>query len=402
MARAPYATDPAKSRGRLYPEPEHHLRTPFARDRDRLIHSTGFRRLRHKTQVFVDPNSDHFRVRLTHSMEVAQIARSLARALGLDEDLTEVLALGHDLGHPPFGHSGEDALNAVMAPVGGFDHNGHAIRILTRLEFRTPARSGLNLTWETLEGMAKHNGPVTNPGWALAAYDAKHSLELWSQPSLEAQVAALSDDIAYNAHDLDDGLRAGLLNLEEVCAQVPLIADLWGQVLTRFPHERRAERLIPQLVRDLIGLTVDDLLATTRANLAEAAPGSVEEVRGAGRPLVAFSPGMIDAVAPLRTHLMQGFYTHPKLAKFRQPAAKIVQAIYRELVQSPERLPEEWQQLVHGGRGFPAGGLAVDDPRCRRIGDYVAGMTDRFAIAEHLRLLGSNPMPDEELFSSAF
>ncbi|MFN3591272.1 MAG: dGTP triphosphohydrolase, partial [Thermaurantiacus sp.] len=239
MSRAVYASDPDRSRGRRFSEPPSRLRTAFARDRDRLIHTTAFRRLRHKTQVFVAPDGDHFRVRLTHSLEVAQIARTIARVLELDEDLTEVLALGHDIGHPPFGHSGDDALAGAMAPFGGFDHNSHAMRIVTRLESRTPAFEGLNLSWEVLEGLAKHNGPVLDPGWALTEADAALGLELHRHGSLESQVAALSDDIAYNAHDIDDGLRAGILDVERLTAEVPLVETLWRDVTLAWPGEHR-------------------------------------------------------------------------------------------------------------------------------------------------------------------
>lgn len=389
MPRVPFATDPDQSRGRLHPEPESPIRSVFARDRDRLIHSTAFRRLRYKTQVFVAPDGDHFRVRLTHSIEVAQIARTIARVLGLDEDLAEVVALAHDLGHPPFGHSGEDALERVMAPFGGFDHNGHAIRILTRLESRTPAYEGLNLSWEVLEGIAKHNGPVLEPGWALEAQERLWPLGLGSFAGLEAQVAALADDIAYNAHDLDDGLRAGLLDLEAVCAEVPLVDALWRQVKARWPGETRRNRLVPHLVRDLIGAMVDSLLAETRANLAEVDPQSVEEVRGCGRPIAGFTPEMLGALAPLRAFLMRAMYTHPSVKRIRAPAEQVVEQLFEALHETPAELPERWRELF----------AAAEEPwRGRIIGDYVAGMTDRFAIREHRRLTGRTVMPDESFF----
>ncbi len=391
MPCAPFATDPARSRGRFHAEPENALRTAFARDRDRLIHSTAFRRLRYKTQVFVAPDGDHFRVRLTHSIEVAQIARTIARVLELDEDLAEVVALGHDLGHPPFGHSGEDALGRAMQPYGGFDHNGHAIRIVSLLESRTPAYDGLNLSWEVLEGLAKHNGPVKQAGWALAAHDALWPLELGTWPGMEAQVAALADDIAYNAHDLDDGLRAGLLDLEAVCAVVPLVDDLWGRVKQRWPGETRARLLVPHLIRDLIGVMVEDLLKETRTALEETDPQSVEDVRAAGRALVGFSAPMIAAIAPLRAHLMRSMYTHASVKALRAPAEQVVEELFEALKSRPGEMPERWQQrLAEEG----------DDEtwRGRTIGDYVAGMTDRFAISEHLRLTGASPMPDEVHF----
>jgi dGTPase len=389
MQRSAFASDPARTRGRLHPDPEHPLRTAFARDRDRLIHSTAFRRLRYKTQVFVAPDGDHFRVRLTHSIEVAQIARTIARVLGLDEDLAEVVALAHDLGHPPFGHSGEDALERVMAPFGGFDHNGHAIRILTVLESRTPAHDGLNLSWEVLEGIAKHNGPVLTPDWALEAQEAEWALELASFAGLEAQVAALADDIAYNAHDLDDGLRAGLLDLEQVCADVPLVDALWRQVKARWPGETRRNRLVPHLVRDLIGAMVDSLLAETRAALAEVDPQSVEDVRGCGRPIAGFTPGMLGDLAPLRACLMRTMYTHPSVKRIRAPAEQVVEQLFEALHDRPAELPDRWRELF----------AAAEEPwRGRIIGDYVAGMTDRFAIREHRRLTGRTVMPDESFF----
>jgi dGTPase len=389
MLRAPFATVPEHSRGRLHPEPESPIRTAFARDRDRLVHSTAFRRLRYKTQVFVAPDGDHFRVRLTHSIEVAQIARTIARVLTLDEDLAEVVALAHDLGHPPFGHSGEDALEQVMAPFGGFDHNGHAIRILTRLESRTPAFDGLNLSWEVLEGIAKHNGPVVNIGWALEAQEAIWPLELDSFAGLEAQVAALADDIAYNAHDLDDGLRAGLLDMDQVCADVPLVDALWRQVKARWPGETRRNRLVPHLVRDLIGAMVDSLLAETRANLAEIEPQSVEKVRGCGRPVAGFTADMLGAIAPLRACLMRTMYTHPSVKQIRGPAEQVVAELFRALHDNPAELPGRWRDEL----------AAAEEPwRGRIIGDYVAGMTDRFAIREHHRLTGRTVMPDDSFF----
>lgn len=391
MPSAPYATDPSRSRGRFHDEPESPLRTAFARDRDRLIHSTAFRRLRYKTQVFVAPDGDHFRVRLTHSLEVAQIARTIARVLALDEDLAEVVALAHDLGHPPFGHSGEDALGRAMTPYGGFDHNGHGIRIVTLLESRTPAYDGLNLSWEVLEGLAKHNGPVTNPGWALVAHEAQWPLDLGTWPGLEAQVAALADDIAYNAHDLDDGLRSGLLDLESVCAAVPLVDQLWRDVKARWPQEARKRALIPQLIRDLIGVMVESLLAETRAALAQASPRSVEEVRAAGRALVSFSAPMLREIAPLRAHLMQSMYTHASVKALRAPAEQVVEELFQALEANPGDLPERWQDRLtrEGGDRIWRG---------RTIGDYVAGMTDRFAIREHKRLTGASPMPEEAIF----
>ncbi len=389
MQRARYASNPARSRGRQHPEPESPLRTAFARDRDRLIHSTAFRRLRYKTQVFVAPDGDHYRVRLTHSIEVAQIARTIARILALDEDLAEVVALAHDLGHPPFGHSGEDALQRAMVAAGGFDHNGHAVRILTLLEQRTPAYDGLNLSYEVLEGIAKHNGPVEAPGWALATANRSWNLDLGGYPGLEAQIAALADDIAYNSHDLDDGLRAGLLTLEQVCAEVPLVADLWQRVKAAWPGERREGLLVKQLVRDLIGAMVDTVLAQTRVRLAELAPDGVEDIRGCGRPTAAFSPAMIAAIQPLRDHLYRHMYTADSVASVRAPAETVIAETFTALRSRPGELPVRWQERLVG----------ADDVAAQRIiGDYLAGMTDRFIIREHRRLTGHSPMPDDSYF----
>jgi dGTPase len=387
MARAPYASDPARSRGRRHPEPESPLRTPFARDRDRLIHSTAFRRLRYKTQVFVAPDGDHFRVRLTHSLEVAQIARTLARALDLDEDLAEVIALGHDLGHPPFGHSGEEALQRAMAPFGGFDHNGHAVRILTLLENRTPDHDGLNPSWEVLEGIAKHNGPVVSPGWALATANADLALDLESHAGLEAQLAALADDIAYNAHDLDDGLRADLIDLDAACAAVPMVAQLWRDVLRRWPAERRRSRLRPQLVRDLIGVMVDDLLHETRRRLAARQPQSVDDIRAAGAPMAAFSAAIEAELAPLRTFLREAMYTHPSVQQIRGPAEQVVEDLFQILSDDPSRLPARWAESCSA---------SPDAPWPARItGDFIAGMTDRYAIRKHQELTGRALLPAE-------
>lgn len=388
---APFATDPAHSRGRLHPDTPSPLRSRFARDRDRLIHSTAFRRLRYKTQVFVAPEQDHFRVRLTHSLEVAQIARSIARILALDEDLAEVVALAHDLGHPPFGHAGEDALAAAMAAHGGFEHNGHAIRILTRLEHRTPDYDGLNLCWEVLEGIAKHNGPVGNPGWALREQEEIWPLELHTHAGPEAQVAALADDIAYNAHDLDDGLRAGLFDIVEVAANVPIVDRLWRDVQQRWPAERDTARLIPPLVRDLIGAMVDGLLQETRARLRQLQPQTVADVRAADRAVVAFPPAIQAELEPLRAWLMAHMYRHPSVALLCAPATTIVGELFAELYAQPQEMPAPWRQRL-AREGLDA------TRRAHIVADYVAGMTDRFAIHEHARLTGRQPMPADSLF----
>ena len=385
---APYATDPAQSRGRLHPEPPSATRTPFKRDRDRIIHSSAFRRLRYKTQVFVAPDGDHFRVRLTHSLEVAQIARTLARALGLDEDLTEALALAHDLGHPPFGHSGEDALEVAMADFGGFDHNAQTLRIVTRLESRYPGWDGLNLSWEALEGLAKHNGPVLAPNWAMAAADAEWSLDLASHAGLEAQVAALADDIAYDNHDLDDGLRAGLFAVDEVVAAVPFTAASWAAVTARWPAISAKRRLVPELIRDQIGRMTDDLLVETRARLAVAAPQSIAAVRAAGRPLAGFSPAMERETAVLKQFLRDRMYRHPQVAALRDPSKLVVAGLFAALHAEPAAMPADW-----------ATATPADEPgRARHVADFIAGMTDRYALDLHRRLVGRSPLPADIAF----
>lgn len=381
--RAPYATHWEQSRGRFHAEPASAMRSPFARDRDRIIHSGAFRRLRYKTQVFVAPDGDHFRVRLTHSLEVAQIARSLARALGLDEDLTEALALAHDLGHPPFGHSGEDALERVMAPWGGFDHNGHALRIVTRLESRYPGFDGLNLSWETLEGLAKHNGPIFEPGWALAEVDAAWPLDLASHAGLEAQIAAIADDIAYDNHDLDDGIRAGLFSIEEITAEVPFVADCWAAVTKSWPGVSARRRLVPELVREQIGRMVSDLLATTRSRLAEIDARSVADVRAAGRTIATLSPALSSEVRALKDFLRERMYRAPAVARLRDPSEAVVEGLFAALHDDPARLPGDW-----------AAHCPADEPaRARHVGDFVAGMTDRYALKLYEQLVGPSPLP---------
>ncbi len=378
-----YATDPAQSRGRLHAEPAAATRTAFQRDRDRIVHSSAFRRLRYKTQVFVAPDGDHFRVRLTHSLEVAQIARSLARALGLDEDLTEALALAHDLGHPPFGHSGEDALASALAPYGGFDHNAQTLRIVTRLENRYPGWDGLNLSWETLEGLAKHNGPILQPGWAMAEADAALPLDLASHAGLEAQVAALADDIAYDNHDLDDGIRAGLFTIDELVAAVPFSATSYAAVAARWPGVSARRRLVPELVRDQIGRMVDDLLAETRIRLAAATPQSVADVRAAGRPLAGFSPEMTAQTRVLKEFLRARMYRHPRVAALRDPSQIVVSRLFAALHANPAAMPGDW------GAATPA----AEPGRARHIGDFIAGMTDRYALKTYERIIGPSPLP---------
>ena len=384
MTLAPYASDPAASRGRVHAEVAGATRGPrdaFQRDRDRIVHSIAFRRLRHKTQVFVAPDGDHFRVRLTHSLEVAQIARTIARALGLNEDLTEALALAHDLGHPPFGHAGEDALRAAMAAAGGFDHNAHTLRIVTRIESPYPRWPGLNLSWETLEGLAKHNGPVQAPPWALAEVDAQAGLELASWPSLEAQVAAIADDIAYDNHDIDDGLRAGLIDIDALCT-LPAVAARWEAVRARFADVPPA-RLQRELVRDQIGAMVNDVIAHTRAGIAALGIGSVAAVRGAGRAIAGFSPPAAAEEAALKRFLYATLYHSPMQSAVAAAARPVVTALFAAYAADPRLLPAEWAAALP----------AAEPARTRHIGDFVAGMTDRYAIARHEEIIGPADLP---------
>ena len=380
---APFASDAAASRGRLHPEPESATRTPFQRDRDRVIHSTAFRRLKHKTQVFVYHEGDHYRTRLTHTLEVAQVARSVARALCLDEDLAEALALAHDLGHPPFGHAGEEALAAAMAPHGGFDHNGQTLRVLTRLEARYAAFDGLNPTWETLEGVAKHNGPLIPAAgdeaalpWAVAEVAAVQDLELHTWPGPEAQVAALADDIAYHAHDLDDGLRAGLFGAADV-AEVPLAGPAIRAVDAAYP-ELEPSRLAHETVRRMIDAMVADVLAETRMRLAESGPGSADEVRRLAHPVVAFAAPMERDSRDLKRFLFERMYRHFKVNRMTSKARRVVGDLFTLLLAEPECLPSDWRDRVE----------AADQAtqRARLVCDYVAGMTDRYALHEHRRL----------------
>jgi dGTPase len=383
-ALAPYACDPASSRGRLHLEAGGATRGPrdeYQRDRDRIIHSIPFRRLRQKTQVFVAPDGDHFRVRLTHSLEVAQIGRTLARALGLNEDLTEALCLAHDIGHPPFGHAGEDALKAAMADAGAFDHNAHTLRLLTRLETPYPRHPGLNLTWETLEGLAKHNGPVVEPGWALAQVDDELSLDLQSWPSLEAQVAAIADDIAYDNHDIDDGLRAGLFTLGDLL-EVPLVAGCWRSVRERYP-EIDEERLLSELVRDQIGVMVNDVLEETRRRIAQSGVRSVGDVRSAGRALAGFSAQMASHERQLKRFLYERMYESAPVDAVRREAQRLLTRLFETYRTDPSLLPPEWRS-------------GSDDPvsTARAIGDFIAGMTDRYAIARYKELVGPVELPE--------
>jgi dGTPase len=381
--RAIYATDPGKSRGRLHPEPESRTRTPFERDRDRIVHASAFRRLRGKTQVFVAHEGDHYRTRLTHSLEVAQIARAVARQMGLDDDLAECLGIAHDLGHPPFGHTGEDVLDACMENYQGFDHNAQTLRVLTKLERKYPNFDGLNLTWETLEGVVKHNGPLIRYGVtlkdlpiAIQEYVATHDLELDTWPSLEAQVAAHADDIAYNNHDIDDGLHAGLFTIEELRREVPMFERVLVTVERDHPG-LDDDRLGAETIRRLIGVWIDDLVWESGNRVAAANPQSVEEVRAAGKPLVGFSDAMNENQAVLRRFLMARMYRHWKVNRSRSHAKRILKELFDLFIAEPELLPPDWQQ----------GGDGPNGPRtARRVCDYIAGMTDDFAIDEHKRL----------------
>ena len=379
--RALYASDPGTSRGRLVAEEESTFRSCFQRDRDRIIHASAFRRLKHKTQVFVEHEGDYFRTRLTHSIEVAQVARTIAGSLGLNEELTEAVALAHDLGHPPFGHTGEDALQALMAPFGGFDHNAQAVRIVTSLERHYADFDGLNLTWDTLEGIAKHNGPVTGDlPYALADYNALHDLELHTHASAEAQVAALSDDIAYNNHDLQDGLHAGLFSEDDI-AQLPLVRDAFAQVDAKYPGldpmRRRHEAL-----RRVFGMMVSDVIETSARQLDAAGAQSSADIRHLGRPVIRFSERLWEALTQIRAFLFTNMYRAPKVMKKRAEVTRVVEAIFPLFMDNPALLPQHWLE--------DAGQVRHDDQtRARMVADYIAGMTDRFALKEYDRLAGA-------------
>ena len=390
---APYASDPAHSRGRLHAEPQSKTRSPFRRDCDRIIHSTAFRRLKHKTQVFVFDEGDHYRTRLTHTLEVAQIARALARALSLDEDLAEALALAHDLGHPPFGHAGERALDECLGACGGFDHNAQTLRVVTALERRYPSFDGLNLTWETLEGLVKHNGPlIDRQGKPLGHYDTRgipdviadynrlQDLQLWSYPSAEAQVAAVADDIAYNAHDIDDGLRAELFTLQDLTA-IPATAAIIAEIRAAFQGLDEA-RVAHEFVRRLIGLLIEDLIAETARRLAKLNPRSADEVRGAPAAVAAFSAPTASAELVIKAFLKERMYRHERIQRVMNEAARVVRELFARYSARPDDLPPEWRE-----------GLAQvgEHDRARHIADFIAGMTDRYALAEHAQLFDSTP-----------
>ena len=391
--RAPYAADPAQTRGRRFVESVSPSRNDFRRDCDRIIHSAGFRRLAHKTQVFVYHEGDHYRTRLTHTLEVVQIARSLARALGLDEDLAEALALSHDLGHPPFGHAGERALDECLQDFGGFDHNAQALRLVTDLERRYAGFDGLNLTWETLEGLVKHNGPLTDrAGRAIGryaergvpapilAYNKIADLALWSFASAEAQVAALADDIAYDAHDIDDGLRANLFALEDI-AVVPLVGDILDEIDARYP-DLEAGRRVHEVVRRIITRMIEDATAESRRRIAALAPRSVADVRAAARPAVGFSAAMDKTDAEIKGFLRPRMYRHERVMRVMQDAEAVLRDLFAHYRRTPADLPPEWGE-----------GLArLDEPtRARRVADYIAGMTDRYALIEHAQHFATTP-----------
>ncbi len=388
-----YGCDPGQSRGRRFNEPPSLRRSAFRRDCDRVIHSTAFRRLKHKTQVFVFHEGDHYRTRLTHTLEVAQIARALARQLGLDEDLTETLALAHDLGHPPFGHAGERALDACLKEHGGFDHNAQSLRVVTLLERRYPAFDGLNLTWESLEGIVKHNGPMIDRNGepvgryrergvpvGISEYVAFHDLELWSRASLEAQVAAVADDIAYDAHDIDDGLRAGLFTVDDL-GEIPLIADINAVIIARYPVLDEARRGA-ELVRELISYLIEDVFSETLRRLAAIKPASAADVRNHGGTIVGFSTDAEITEAAIKRFLKARMYRHERVMHVMRDAERVVRDLFDRYRAAPNDLPAEW---------LPDEGEHDDATRARRIGDFIAGMTDRYAIIEHRRLFDSTP-----------
>ena len=391
--RMVYACDPDRSRGRLFPEPPSKTRSPFRRDCDRVIHSTAFRRLKHKTQVFVFHEGDHYRTRLTHSLEVAQIARALARQLGLDEDLTETLALAHDLGHPPFGHAGERALDACLQAHGGFDHNAQTLRVVTALEHRYPDFDGLNLSWESLEGIVKHNGPLTDKSGAavgryrdhgipagISEYDRIYDLELWSFASLEAQVAAIADDIAYDAHDIDDGLRAGLFTVDDL-KTMPLTAAMIAEIDRAYPGLDDIRRGA-ELVRELISYLIEAVTSETGRRLEAAKPASVDDVRHHGQVLIAFPPDAAGAEAEIKAFLKLRMYRHERVMRVMGEAESILFDLFARYQRQPGDLPAEW---------LPPEGADNATETARRIGNFIAGMTDRFAITEHQRLFDSTP-----------
>lgn len=378
---APYASHPARSRGRRFPEAESPSRTVFQRDRDRIIHSTAFRRLEYKTQVFVNHEGDHFRTRLTHSIEVAQLARSISRQLRLNEDLAEALALAHDLGHTPFGHAGEDALHEAMTDYGGFDHNAQTLRILTHLEHRYASFNGLNLTWETLEGIVKHNGPLVGDGItkplprAIAAYITHHDLELHTFPGAEAQVASLADDIAYHNHDIDDGIRAKLFEVEDLL-DLPIVGEVFESVLTQFDGIER-HRLVHEAIRRLINRMVIDLVQESQRRIEESRVQTVEDIRALGKPVIGFSEEMETCNRALKAFLMARMYRHYKVNRMTSKARRVLKELFALFIAEPECLPTEWREQTDGRH---------TQQTAEVVADFIAGMTDRFAVDEHRRL----------------
>ena len=375
MALAPYAVRPETARGRLHAEPEAPTRSPWQRDRDRIIHSAAFRKLQYKTQVFVNHEGDFFRTRLTHTIEVAQIARSLARELQVDEDLTEALALAHDLGHPPFGHAGEDGLNAQMKPYGGFDHNAQALRIVTLLESRYAAFDGLNLTWETLEGLAKHNGPLRHPPPYIAEYDARHRLELDSYASVEAQIAALADDIAYHSHDLDDGMRAELFGPDDI-AHLPIVGKALAEARL-CSLDVPPPRLRHETIRRVINVLARDLVDETRRRLALLEPADSQAVRQAREPVVAFTPAMAEANRAIKEFLRARMYRHWRVNRMTAKARRVTSELFGLLHDDVSMLPDGWRTMA--GEGDPKRAALI-------VGDYISAMTDRSALDEYKRL----------------
>ena len=375
MTLAAYAVQPATSRGRLHPEPESPTRSPWQRDRDRIIHSSAFRKLQYKTQVFVNHEGDFFRTRLTHSIEVAQIARSIARSLDLNEDLTEALALAHDLGHPPFGHAGEEALNLAMKPFGGFDHNAQSLRVVTLLESRYAGWDGLNLTWDTLEGLAKHNGPLRNPPAYIAEYNDKFRLDLATHASAEAQVAALADDVAYHSHDLDDGLRARLFGPEEI-SHLPVVKEALAAARMS-SLDVPPPRLRHETIRRVIDAMIVDLLAETRRRLAKLDPKDADAIRRSKQKVVAFGPAMAEANQVIKDFLFARMYRHWRVNRMSTKARRLTEEVFRLLHADPSLLPDDWR--ARAGEAGTARAAII-------VGDYVAGMTDRYAMDEHRRL----------------
>ncbi|MDQ2065640.1 deoxyguanosinetriphosphate triphosphohydrolase [Xinfangfangia sp. CPCC 101601] len=392
MTLALFACQPSQSRGRLFEESMSSFRSPFQRDRDRIIHASAFRRLKHKTQVFVEHEGDYYRTRLTHSIEVAQVARTISGVLGLNTDLAEAIALAHDLGHTPFGHTGEDAMERLMAPYGGFDHNAQALRIVTRLERHYAGFDGLNLTWETLEGIAKHNGPVTGPNankqhegplpYALAEVNAAWDLELSTHASAEAQVAAIADDVAYSHHDLHDGLRSGLFN-EDDLMELPVTGPAFEEVDRLYPGLDKMRRR-HEALRRVFGRMVEDVIAVAQNRLSAAQPQSVEDIRNLGTTVIRFSKPLYQELKAVRSFLFTRMYRAPSVMVVRAAVTRVVDDLFPLFMAEPQLLPEEWAADVAAAR---------DEVELARIvADYVAGMTDRFAIQEHARLMGCEPV----------